>query len=99
MNSITEFFDCHRGSGAGEEASAIFELCNELSQRVERVKHPSKKLISQSKRAIASRKIKQESDMLISRFEGLLIRVLKERADILGRQACIRENRLTNVGM
>jgi hypothetical protein len=61
-------------------------------------KRPNNKLIAQSKGAVTSRKIKQESDLLISRFEGLTIRVSKERADILGCQAGIGENRLLKVG-
>jgi hypothetical protein len=58
----------------------------------------TKNLIAQPKRAIASGKVKQECDLSISGVKGSPIGVSEEWADILARQASMRENRLENFG-
>jgi hypothetical protein len=62
------------------------------------LKNTTKNLIAQVKRAIASGKVKQECYLSISGVKGSSIGVSEEGADILARQARMRETKLENFG-
>jgi hypothetical protein len=62
------------------------------------LKNTTKNLIAQAKRAITSGKVKQECDLSISGVKGSPTGVSEEGADILGRQASMRESRVEDLG-
>jgi hypothetical protein len=86
----------HRSMRRSQRVSGFTQNFGNVLRRD--LKNTTNNLTAQTKRAIASGKVKQECDLSISGAKGSPVGGSEEGADILARQASMRESRTENFG-